>query len=245
MICSEYKDLMVVALVGKLTSSQRQTLEKHLLECPECLRQYEKMKTYEGHRAKKKEFHLPDWNNSWRTIKKGLKVQRTRSFFLRPSLRLSYSLAAIFVIFIIGFFIGKQFFPQESREFVYAPPEDQITALPITAYAERVDSLLLHWINRNEEQMTESMRKQEQEAIEDILVQTRILKHMYTQMDKAYLLRLIEDMELILVSISNLRPDDEEYSQQLALLIQEKALLFRLQQLVKNTSILSRWRTEK
>ncbi len=238
MICSEYKDLMVVALVGKLTSSQRQTLEKHLQECPECLRQYEKMKKYEGLRAKKKEFHLPDWNNSWRTIKKGLKAQRTRSFFLRPSLRLSYSLAAIFVIFTIGLFIGKRFFPQEYREFVYPPPKDQITALPITAYAERVDSLLLHWINRNDEQMTESMRKLEQEAIEDILVQTRILKHMYTQMDKTYLLRLIEDMELILVSISNLRPDDEEYTQQLAHLIQEKALLFRLQQLVKNTTTL-------
>ncbi len=57
-------------------------------------------------------------------------------------------------------------------------------------------------------------------------------------MDKTYLLRLIEDMELILVSISNLRPDDEEYTQQLAHLIQEKALLFRLQQLVKNTTTL-------
>jgi len=244
MICSENKDLMVVALVGKLTPSQRQTLEKHLLECPECLRQYENMKKYEGLRAKK-EFHLPDWNNSWRTIKKGLKVQRTRSSFLGLSLRLSYSLAAIFVIFIIGFFIGKRFFPQKPREFAYAQPKDQITALSITAYAERVDSLLIHWINRNEEQMTETMRKLEQEAIEDILVQTRILKHMYTQMGKTYLLHLIEDMELILVSISNLRPDDEEYALQLAQLIHEKALLFHLRQLVKDTSTLSRWRAGK
>lgn len=238
MICSEYKDLMVVALVGKLTLSQRQTLKKHLLECPECLRQYEKMKKYEGLRAKKKEFHLPDWNNSWRTIKKDLKIQKTRSHFLRPSLRLSYGLAAVIIIFIIGFFVGRRFFPQESREFAYPQPKDQITTLPITAYAERVDSLLLHWINRDEEQMTESMRKLEKETIEDMLVQTRILKHMYKQMGHTYLLRLIEDMELILVSLSNLRPDDEEYTLQLDHFIHEKALLFRLKQLVKNTSTL-------
>jgi len=61
-----------------------------------------------------------------------------------------------------------------------------------------------------------------------MLVQTRLLKYLVSQRDDPYLLQLLEDLELILVEISNLKPQDQQSAAQLTRLIRENEIKFKI-----------------
>ena len=231
MICSEFKDLLVVALAGRLTPDERQALDKHGEICPACRRAYERLKHSDGLRAGSKDFPLPDWETSWRKIQTGLRAKTPRHQFGPLSLRFAVGLAAIAAVFLIGYFVGRGLWPRESRIFAYGPPEDQMAGL--ATYAEKVDAVLVQWLSRKWGSSGVSAGASESEAIKDILVQTRILKHLYAQSGNEQRREFIEDLELVLVSLTHLQPDDREFSETLTRIVQDKGLRLRLRELAQ------------
>jgi hypothetical protein len=232
MNCEESKNLMTVSVYGKLTPLEKAKLDEHLRECQKCARIYEKSAQLSPQFDKKEDIPLPDKEKSWQIIsakafqrKGGWKV-----FF--PYNKLALAASALVVIFILGFIVGKQFFfrvPGEIR------PES--TALkgydsPIQRYAEDLELILVSFMNRADAQRQEEISEVEKKVIKDILVQTRLLKYLVSQRDDPYLQQLIEDVEFIMIAISNLKPQDQDSADQLTRLIRENEIKFKLKTLI-------------
>ncbi len=232
MNCEASKNLMTVSVYGKLTISEKAKLEEHLRECQKCARIYEKSAQISPVFDKRKEIPLPDKEKSWQIISAKAFPRKSgwKAFF--PYKKLALAASALVVVFILGFIVGKQFFFPEP---VKIQPE--LAAFrgydsPIQRYAENLELILVSFMNRTDSQRQEEISEIEKKVIKDILVQTRLLKYLVSQRDNPYLQQLIEDVEFIMIGISNLSPQDQASADQLARLIRENEIKFKLKTLI-------------
>lgn len=232
MNCEEIKNLITINVFGKLTDSEKARLEDHLQKCPKCAGLHEKSAQFSLPSEDEEDIPLPDKEKSWQVIRAESFQKRKswKGFF--PYQKWAFAASALVVVFILGFLIGKRFLfpPQTARQ-----PESLASQgydLPIQSYAENLELLLISFMNRADTPKKEQMSDLEKKVIEDMLIQTKLLKHLVSQGDDPHLLPLIEDLEFILVSISNLRPQDQDSAAQLARMIRENDLKFRVKTLL-------------
>lgn len=232
MNCEESKNLMTVSVYGKLTLSEKAKLDEHLRECQKCARIYEKSAQLSPQFNKKENIRLPDKEKSWQIIS-ARTFQRKggwKAFF--PYKKLALAASALVVVFILGFIVGKQFFFPGSGKIQPESAALQGYDSPIQSYAENLELILVSFMNRTDAQKQEEISEVEKKVIKDILVQTRLLKYLVSQRDDPYLQQLIEDVEFIMIGISNLKPQDQDSADQLTCLIRENGIKFKLKTLI-------------
>ncbi len=236
MNCEEFKNQTIVNIYGKLNSDQKKEVEKHILECSECAKLHKQSKPfielYEG----EKEISFPHWGKSWRIIsERGFKKKKfTDEFF--PRYKISFALVVSLIIFMFGIFIGKQLFNNnfELTDIKTSTPNFEESAL--TAYAESMELVLINFSNQKNTHTEKDYRELQHKLISEMLAKTEILKSIYSQENNERLVNLFEDIELILLSISNIRPGEKDMVGQLNQIIQQKAIFDQLQQLNKLNS---------
>ena len=232
MNCENIKNLITISVFGKLTDPEKARLEDHLRECPKCAELLEKSAQLSLRLEDEEDIPLPDKEKSWNLIRAESLKKRSAWQGLFPYQKWAFAASALGIVFILGFLIGKRvFFPPQTT----SQPESlasQGYGLPIQGYAEDLELLLISFMNRADTPKQEQISELEKKVIEDMLVQTKLLKHLVSQEDDPRLLQLIEDLEFILVSISNLRPQDQDSAAQLARMIRENELKFRVKTLL-------------
>ncbi len=238
MNCEQSKNLITVSVYGKLTPSERTQLEEHLRECTECARIYGKSESLSSLFEDEEKISLPDKEKSWEIISsKAIHRKSGRTIFF-PYKKWAFAASALVLVFLLGFLIGKQiFFPGPGRT---SPESVALKGYesPIQRYTEDLEPILISFMNRTDAQKQEEMSDIERLVIKDMLIQTNLLKHLVSQRDDPRLLQLLEDVEFILVGISNLRPQDQESAAQLTRLIRENEIKFKLKTLfASNTTI--------
>lgn len=228
MNCEECKNLITVSVFGKLTSQEKRQLEDHLRECPECTRIFKKSENLSSLLEDKEEIPLPDKEKSWDTISSRAVPRKSKMTILFPYKKWAFTASALVIVFVLGFLIGKQvFFPGAGE----TPPESatlQGYESPIQRYTEGLEPILIDFVNRTDARKQQEMSDIEKLVIKDMLIQTKLLKHLVSQRDDPHLLQLLEDIEFILVGISNLSPQDQESAAQLTRLIRENEIKFKL-----------------
>jgi len=231
MNCEECKNLITVSVYGKLTSLERSQLDDHLRECPECNRIYKKSENLISLFEDKEEIALPDKEKSWEIISSRAVPKKSERTIFFPYKKWAFAASALVVVFLLGFLIGKQvFFPGTGE----TPPESaalQDYESPLLRYTEGLEPILIDFVNRTDARKQQEMSDIEKLVVKDMLTQTKLLKHLVSQRDDPRLLQLLEDIEFILVGISNLRPQDQESAAQLTRLIRENEIKFKLKAL--------------
>ncbi len=228
MNCEECKNLITVSVYGKLTSSERSQLEDHLRECSECTRIYKKSENLSSLFEDKEEIPLPDKEKSWDIISsRAVPRERKRTIYF-PYKKWAFAASALVIVFLLGFLIGKQvFFPGPGE----TSPESaalQDYESPLLRYTEGLEPILIDFVNRTDAQKQQEMSDIEKLVVKDMLTQTKLLKHLISRRDDPRLLQLLEDIEFILVGISNLSPQDQESAAQLTRLIRDNEIKFKL-----------------
>ena len=228
MKCEECKNLITVSVFGKLTSLEKNQLEDHLRECPECTRIFKKSENLSSLFEDKEDIPLPDKEKSWDIISSKAVQRKSERIIFFPYKKWAFAASALIVVFLLGFLIGKQvFFPGPGE----TPPESiafQGHESPIQRYTEGIEPILIDFVNRTDARKQQEMSDIEKLVIKDMLIQTKLLKNLVSQRDDPRLLHLLEDIEFILVGISNLRPEDQESAAQLTRLIRENEIKFKL-----------------
>lgn len=228
MNCEECKNLITVSVYGKLTSQEKRQLEEHLRECPECTRIYEKSENLSSLLEDKEEIPLPDKEKSWEIISSRAIPRKSNRTIFFPYKKWAFAASALVIVFLLGFIIGKQmFFPGPGE----TSPESiafQGYESPIQRYTEGLEPILINFVNRTDAHKQEEMSDIEKLVVKEMLTQTKLLKHLVSRRDDPRLLQLLEDIEFILVGISNLRPQDQESAAQIARLIRENEIKFKL-----------------
>ena len=238
MNCEEFKNQTLINMFGKQTPEQEIDFERHLQGCSNCAKIYSRMKSFSGLFEGEKEAPLPHWGKSWRIISERTFKKKKFSFEFTPQHKMVFAVAASAIIFLFGIFVGKQFFIKTPEIPIFKTSALNVEASPLTAYAESLELVLINFRNQKIDHSKNDYAKLQQKLISEMLAQTEILKYIYSQENNDQLVSLFEDIELILLNISNLRPGEKDMVVQLNKIIQRKAIVIQLQQFSKlNTKI--------
>lgn len=224
--CKECQIMLIERMLGKLAAPDRDRLEEHLRSCPDCLRLAGRSPEIAVRREADEDIPLPDREASWRTIADRTFGRRRA----RPAVFGKWAAAAagMTAIFLLGIVAGKRLLLRPGESGLRPLAASGFTAPSPPSYFEGVELVLLSALNATGE---ESRSGAETRLLEDILFQTRILKQVVARRNDVRALGLIEEVEMVLVGLSNLKPGDAESRDFLNRTIRENDLKFRLKSL--------------
>ena len=182
-------------------------------------------------RLKRREIPSPDLEKSWSVISEQTMARR-RFPRIIPAQKWILAVSSLLIVFVLGYFAGKEVLKIEQKGF---PPES-MTPLSLASYADRLKPVLVNFINQDKKETPDKIRRLEKEIIRDMLLQTRLLKELASHNGNTERTELLQDMEFILVSMSNLESEDREVARHLARMIQEKNISLRLKELITERS---------
>jgi len=221
----ECRECFVDALYGKLSSQDKEAFEAHLGVCDDCSGEFREME--ETLRVmtlhKREEPTEQEWSGYWDRLSQKLeregKKQRAGIFRLIPeSMRIPsapawiYGAAAVLLI-AIGFILGRVYFAaphegsqnlakEQGAQEMHAVSEDSVSRLAY-AYLQRSKNLLIGVINSDGSPGTALDYSQEQKVSRDLLEKGHVLEVALGENDQQHLLRLIKDLEVILLQLAN------------------------------------------
>jgi hypothetical protein len=242
MNCQDYQDFIVIRIYGELNQEQEQKLQAHIRECPECSRMAERLAQHSGILTGPEPEAHPDWDTSWRTISEKSFPKSRKKWGALPRLpKPVWVAASVAAVFVLGFFAGKQFVFRSSVTASSGLAALARTDSPFVRYADDLEPLLIGFLNRtgqNPQPEAEQLQRIQSLVIQDMLLQTRLLRHLAAQHTDPALLEFLEDLEVILVGMANLRSGDQESLSQLQTIIREKNLKFKLRSLSQSGALL-------
>ena len=185
-------------------------------------------------RKQDKDIPEPDLKRSWEVISSRI-LKRKQSSGVKNLRKWALAACSLLIVFISGYFAGKR---------ILNPGPTSISAAvdieadySFSSYADNLNPVLVNFLNRNEVETPEALRILEQKLISDMLTRTRLLKSLASGSEDMVLMELLQDLEIILMSLKNMNPEDLDSARHLARMIQEKKISLRLQELssVKST----------
>jgi hypothetical protein len=224
MKCKEFQYLIILYIQNEINQEDKIRLENHLKTCLHC-RKALKQERDLVHFIDKERNHIPepDWKRSWQVISSKTGVEDEKKVIHLPRFRrwMPHA-AAILLVFFIGIFVGRSIF--------LVPPEPDVipTSSPAQRYIEGIKPFLIGFMRQAENRRTEDISALEKEVIRDMLFQTRLLKQSNAQEDDPYFQELLEELELILIEISNHRSGDRNSVTLTKKMIRKKGIKLKL-----------------
>lgn len=227
MNCEEAKNMMTVGVFGTLAPEEKTLLDEHLRNCLSCARLFEKSKASRSSFEVPDDHPHPDWEKSWDIIAaRALVRPKTWRLFGIPGRR-AVAAASLLVVFALGYIAGRRFLK---------PPAGPAASLPAAAaepsplfkYAESLEPVLIDFLNRGETERPKEFADLERKIIQSMLAETRLLQALAASSRNAELGAFLEEMESILLSLTNLKPGDRDSAGQLDRTIRERRIRSKL-----------------
>lgn len=230
MNCEDAKNTLLLQAFGKLTPEQKAEWDAHLKDCPRCARMSRKLSSYHDMIHDQDDIPLPDWEKSWDIISCRAFDRARSNRNVLPTLRWTAAAAALLAVFVLGFLLGRRILNPTSP-LLSSRSLRVTTQTPLERYADTIEALLTGFVNRSDINQPAEFLSIEKQMIEDMLIQTRLLKGLARDRRMPHLDALLEDLEFILLNLSHLQPEDRETARYLNRLIREKSLRFQLKDL--------------
>ena len=219
--CKKYKDHFIQALYGELDAKTLENLQMHLEKCTECRKEYNQMKnTIKQINADT----ISDpgekfWDNYWTNLEDRMteeNIQTTNpadqknNYSLHPQMRTwTIRILSAAAMLLIGIGIGYLYFgnPEPMDRSISGQTSVRMTAYPqeTADYLERSKILLLGFINFDTDKIdptTMDFSRQQQMA-NSLIKQAAVLKKDLKGRENQRVLALIQELEIILLQISN------------------------------------------
>ncbi len=229
MNCDEAKDLIAIAVFAKLRPDEAAALEDHLGRCPACaaVRARTPLRPAAAD-PEASEPRLPDWERSWDVIARRSIDGRRKPWLLRhPATWACAGAAALAAFFFVGLLTGRR----AGRAFYVPVPAEAVeagAASPRQAYADAVEPVLTDFLNRGAAASRPDLVELRRRILRAMREQTRLLKDLAGAAGDAAATELLDEMESVLISLSNLDPGDRASADHLDRAIRERRLRSRL-----------------
>lgn len=228
MNCETFQELLVERIYGRLTEDREAALQDHARACPECAVVLERSMDIQDVLEPGEDIPVPDFDRSWRVIQARVQ-QKERgwgAWFLRWRFAM-VAAAAVVAIFAIGVFTGRSVFSPVPE----SPGNGYRGITSIASYTETLEPLLLDFANQAGRPMDDELAELTRRVTADMLEETRLLKLAAARSGDEALYVLLDDIELVLISISNLGGENGEIAGQLERVIRDKSIMYRLKKL--------------
>ncbi len=237
MNCEEYKKLVSVQIYGQLSETEENDLHRHINDCTDCAAKFQQAGKYHDLIIdQEKAIPEPDWEASWQSISARLPGTKGKFISFTPLKRWALAASVIVTVFVGGYVAGRKLLqnPGKTNPVAFAKNASQASQSQWHQYADRLGPLLTGFTNSRRIGQPEELNLLEKKIIREMLIQTRLLKTMTRQNSMTRLQLLLEDLEFILTSMSNLRPQDRHTATYLGKIIKEKEIKFKLRALMKD-----------
>jgi hypothetical protein len=224
MNCKDIQIMLIENMFGRLDDPDKARLEEHLRACPACRKLAERSPDLASRLRPAEDVPLPDREAVWQAI-----VKRT-ALKPRPKVSMFWKWASVGAgaasVLLLAITVGRNLFLSPGRNVPQTLSAASDSSLP--SYAEGVEMVLVSALNRGGE---EDLSRAESRLLEDLLFQTRALKQVVARRSDAEVLRLVDDIEMILTDLAHLKSGDKESRDFLVRAIKEKDLKFRVKTL--------------
>jgi hypothetical protein len=149
-----------------------------------------------------------------------------------------WALAGAFcIIFVLGIITGRKLFLRGNDDTSSVLSSFLQSDRPLQSYLETLELVRINFMNRNSIDQEEGMMNMEDRILTEMRDQTRLLKQMMMRRNQTEIMKILDEIDFLLIGISNLRPEDQDAAQQLQTLIREKSQILKLRQFTDQTSI--------
>ncbi len=237
MTCDEAKNLITVGVLEDLDPAGEAALREHMGRCPSCARAFERSAELRDSARIADEPRMPDWEKSWEVIASRALPFPRKGFrlFQRPW---AWAAAAVvfLAVFILGYFAGGRFL-RKTPEPILASAAATEAVSPLPAFADSLEPVLIDFLNRGETPLPSEIRELREKSIRSLVFETRLLKKQAEETGDDSLWKFLDELENVLVSLSNLKPGDRESADLLDRMIRERHMRSKLLELsgVKTT----------
>jgi len=226
---------MVLYLYDELPEEEKGQFEAHLRECRSCMDEFNKVKDdvtkMNGALAG---ISVPefDWTKSWWIIRRSIKEKSTKRPLLFPFSGWVLKFAAAAVIFVIGIFTGKVLFfspqgQQKASESHDTVPHTQLSTI-YREHFEDVKTTIMEYANYREGDEDVQLLFPEKDRVKNLLSRNRLLKNYVKGEEFLVLKQLLDELEMILIEISNLTAHNPEYLRFIKDRLREKEIIFKM-----------------
>lgn len=226
---------MVLYLYDELNEEEKRQLEKHVHHCRSCAEEFNKLKENFSLVTRASEtLRVPDfdWNKSWWVIRSSIRKKSRKERPFLPVSGWALKLAAAVIIFLIGIFAGKiLFFPGQAPqvpEVTRSADDSFYLASMYREYFEDVKTTIMEYANYRVEDKESSLLLFEKGRVKGLLSRSRLLKSYIKGDEYAVLKQLLDELEMILIEISNLTANNPEYLLFIKELLKEKEIIFKM-----------------
>ena len=229
MKCKKYEEKIILYLYGELSDKEKADLQSHIQECTACAQDLEyTKKVFKALDDSKEEAPQADWEKSWREISSTTQVQPSekKSFLLNQ--KWVYAAAALLIVFVLGALIGRFWFlpAKESPFRAGAAPTGMNPAL--IEYMDELKPILIEYANYTSSEGTEEAMLIDKDTLRSLLVQNLLLKDIIAKSNPS-LLPFLDDLDLVLKELSNMKRGDKQTPSMIKELIQEREILFKME----------------
>jgi len=245
--CKKIRTLMVNALYNELSETEKNIFQTHLKTCPGCSAEYKKLTALMGVMDKRQRPNMSEdfWDNYYLQveekieaakeeekplIKTGWRRQRIRNFDFRRRWVLYPAAALAIVLVSIG--IAQFLSLPEGKKIVDTAVSSIRRLSPAVAqHFDNLQPLLIDYSNYTPEEnetMPEETVIMEKRTVQKLLLENQLLKRVVAKENNISAKQLMDELEIILMEISNTNGDREATLQAVKQLIKDNDILFKM-----------------
>jgi len=220
MKCKKIEDFIFAYQDGQLAELEKAEFEQHLRACPACTARLEEIRKIGG-LVQTAAALVPgaDFDKSWRKIAAAVRPAPRRQFSLFRSPRWALRTAGFLAFFILGVAVARlYFFPARTE---MAAPVDTPFLYSTQDYFAALQPILSEFSNAPGQNSSDTI---DRARIRLLLNNLRFLRLRADRNRDSSLLRLLDDIELVLLEIAHLDRADPENTRLVGTLIQEKGI---------------------
>lgn len=233
MKCKKFKEKIILHLYGELNEKEGAELENHIKECTECSQDFlYTKKVFKALDDAKEEEPEADWEKCWQGIDTFVpeKPSRQRSSFLSP--QWVYAAATLLVVFVLGAIFGRHLFFSGQKSSLQPVISQSSMNLALKEYFEEIKPILIEYANYTSSNGEETTIVMDKEVVNNLLIQNFLLKDIITKTNPS-LAPFMEDLDIVLREVSNLKRGDKQTPSLIKELIHEREILFKMEILQK------------
>ncbi len=231
MNCDEAKNIMTVRFFGELSPAERAALEEHLRDCPGCARISEVTEGRRETRDLPDGAPQPDWERSWEVIAgRAFRRPRAAGLFGLPG-RWVAAGAALLAVFILGYLAGRRPSVPSTGPVLSSGAKTAAGLSSLGGYIDTAEAVMIDFLNRGEGERSREAADLERKIYRSMLAETRLLQSLAEPSPDASLKAFLDEMESILLSLSNLDPGDRESADLLDRAIRGRGIRSKLREL--------------
>ena len=224
MNCRAFKNTLVLRLLEPLSPEFLKEIDKHRAVCRKCAARFEKASHLPVFLPHQGEPAPSEPSPSWAAVVQRLDKERTKRLRFFPS-KIVWAVAGTAAIFVISIVIGAGIFrtgrPAPDRAAI-APPESIVRA-----YLQRLDPFLVDFQIKGKSPAPEEVIEFEKRITMELRRDTALLKETARLAGQYDLVDILDEIDILLVSLAYLQSGDREAADQLRRIVRENRQVWR------------------